>query len=212
MLIPASSPQLCSSPNLGYKKFNTSYGKEELDQQIFLYQGMMATSLSLGRLCLRPLKTKLPYLSKQRLIHQKFHPVFFRRPPRRNGLLLAGAIYLTPAAFIQLSQEDNNNTEQTTEGRLLAASRAEIQEEVSSDTTGLQWLRLTTFASLDLYLWEPAQIGFRFLHLVLIFVPVIFTSPILWCGSDAKHWWFRFLVGGMEKAGPAFIKVNNHAL
>ncbi|POS87136.1 ubiquinone biosynthesis protein-like protein [Erysiphe pulchra] len=171
----------------------------------------MAMSLALGRLYLRPLKNALPCLLKQRLVHQKLHTGLFRRPPRRNGLLLAGAIYLTPAAFIQLSQEDNNGTEQTAEGRMLAASRAEIQEEVPEDTTGLQWLRQITFVSLDCYLWEPTRIGFRFLHLVLIFVPVMLTSPILWCGSGAKNWWFRFLVGGMEKAGPAFIKLGQWA-
>ncbi|KHJ35357.1 putative abc1 family protein [Erysiphe necator] len=171
----------------------------------------MAISFTFGRLCLRPLNSPLPYLLRQRPLHRKFHTGLFRRPPRRNGLLLSGTIYLTPAVFVQLSEQDNNGTEQTAEGRMLAASRAEIRDEVPKDVTGLQWLSQTTIASLDFYLWEPARIGFRFLYLVFIFVPVMFTSPILWCGSDAKEWWFRFLVRGMEKAGPTFIKLGQWA-
>jgi len=51
---------------------------------------------------------------------------------------------------------------------------------------------------------------------VFIFVPVMVCVPMVWVGrpkEDGKGvgwgavWWFGFLVNGMERAGPAFIKV-----
>src|SRR5436309_6237951 len=49
----------------------------------------------------------------------------FRRPGYgRNSIILA--FVLSPAAFIKLSEEENGNDE-TTEGRMLQASRQEIK-------------------------------------------------------------------------------------
>jgi aarF domain-containing kinase len=54
------------------------------------------------------------------------------------------------------------------------------------------------------------------LHLVIIFVPVIVTIPVIWIGSRNPNkddersgtlWWYGFLVSSMERAGAAFIKV-----
>lgn len=80
---------------------------------------------------------------------------------------------------------------------------------------------------LQTYILEPISTFFRFLHLALLFGPVILSSPMLLVGSTsvshgspgtAKNaeeterwgaiWWYGFLVSQMERAGPTFIKVR----
>jgi aarF domain-containing kinase len=79
---------------------------------------------------------------------------------------------------------------------MLEASRKELEEQ---------------------YIVEPICTGLRFLHLVVIFVPVIVTIPALWLGQkqpgrenerSGTLWWYGFLVASMERAGAAFIKVR----
>ena len=83
------------------------------------------------------------------------------------------------------------------------------------------------WATLNRYLFEPLGTSRRFLYLAFLFLPVIFTAPILaleWMDSAGKasinrhyrrkgerattRWWYRFLVKQMERAGPTFIKVT----
>lgn len=123
---------------------------------------------------------------------------------------------LTPAAFVLLSEEDHGDGK-SPEEHMLEASRAEIQKRVPDDVRGLKrpWRCFCLF--IDVYVFEPIATGFRFLHLVVIFVPVIITTPMIWFGSRSKDhdnersgtiWWYGFLVRSMERAGPAFIKVS----
>lgn len=89
--------------------------------------------------------------------------------------------------------------------------------------------RLLTF--LRRYFIEPVSTTRRFIHLALLFLPVILTSPVLLLeavdqgslikkrskmggGEEADEeervstkWWYEFLVGQMQRAGPTFIKV-----
>lgn len=122
---------------------------------------------------------------------------------------------LTPAAFVRLSEEDNGDGK-TPEEHMLEASRAEIQKHVPDNVHGLSrvWRYFYLFVGRCIY--EPIATGFRFLHLVVIFVPVIAAAPALWFGRRRKDrgnertgtlWWYGFLVHSMERAGPAFIKV-----
>lgn len=116
---------------------------------------------------------------------------------------------------MRLSEEDNGDGK-TPEEHMLEASRAEIQKRVPDDMHGLSrvWRYFCLF--IDKCIYEPIATGFRFLHLVVIFVPVIATAPALWFGRRRKDrdnersgtlWWYGFLVHSMERAGPAFIKV-----
>ena len=116
---------------------------------------------------------------------------------------------------MQLSEEDTEDGK-TPEEHMLEASRAEIQKRVPDDLHGLRraWSGLCLF--IDVFIYEPIATGFRFLYLMIIFVPVIATAPALWLGRRQKDrdnertgtlWWYGFLVNSMEKAGPAFIKV-----
>ena len=63
---------------------------------------------------------------------------------------------------------------------------------------------------------EPIRTGFRFLHLIWIFAPVVVAVPLLLLGTvdddGTERWgalvWYDFLVSRMQKAGPTFIKVR----
>jgi len=182
----------------------------------------MKSALTAGRKCLRQ---SLPRLSTRhshshnptRSFNAQSWKRPFRSPPPRYGLILAAAAGLSPAVFVQLSEEDNGGTEKTAEGRMLEASRKEIRKEVGENVHGLRRFGQTIILYLDLYIWEPACTGFRFLHLVFIFVPVIVAVPALWLGPRNQErsnersgtlWWYWFLVKSMERAGPAFIKVS----
>lgn len=100
---------------------------------------------------------------------------------------------------------------------MLEASRAEIKKRVNHDEPFMVKLWDGILLAFDTFLVEPICTGIRFLHLVVIFVPVIFAVPIIWLGPRQKDrdnertgtlLWYRFLVQAMEWAGPAFIKVS----
>lgn len=77
------------------------------------------------------------------------------------------------------------------------------------------------------WILEPFFTFLRFIHLALIFGPVILTSPMLMVGSTPRRkpgtpvsdtednwgalWWYGFLVRQMERAGPSFIKLGQWA-
>lgn len=99
---------------------------------------------------------------------------------------------------------------------MLQASREEIEKKIPDDVHGIKRFFRSIWAFLDLYIYEPIATSLRFLHLVIIFVPVIITVPAIWFGKRQKLrdsersgtlWWYGFLVSSMERAGPAFIKV-----
>ncbi|KAL8382430.1 hypothetical protein RB595_006286 [Gaeumannomyces hyphopodioides] len=132
----------------------------------------------------------------------------------------AGAAALGTAAFVQLSEEDSGDDNETGEDRMLAASRREIAKKIQDDDRGLSRLRHQVVLLLDLYVWEPLCTGFRFLHLAAIFVPVILAVPAVWVGRRVPQrdnertgtlWWYGLLVKSMELAGPAFIKLGQWA-
>ncbi|KXH48309.1 ABC1 family protein [Colletotrichum nymphaeae SA-01] len=132
----------------------------------------------------------------------------------------AGAGALGTAAFFELSEKDNGGTDQTGEKRMLEVSRAEIKKKVADDDSGISRAWHTLKIAVDVYIWEPLCTGVRFLHLLVIFVPVIVAVPALWLGRRQKDrdnersgtlWWYGFLVQSMEWAGPAFIKLGQWA-
>lgn len=137
---------------------------------------------------------------------------------RTRHLLLAAAT-LSPAAFVELSEEDKDDGK-TGEMHMLEASRQEISKKVPSDVHGVRRVYRTIIYVLDQYVYEPIATTFRFFHLVVIFVPLIATIPVIWFGRRRKDqddersgtiWWYGFLVKSMERAGPAFIKLGQWA-
>ncbi|KAI9793196.1 MAG: hypothetical protein M1816_000617 [Peltula sp. TS41687] len=145
-----------------------------------------------------------------------------RRPFRSRWRLLPGTVLLSalsPAAFVEICEEDDENGE-TAEERMLEASRAELVKVIPDDIHGFNRLRRRLYLFLDAYVWEPLATGFRFLHLAIIFIPVIVSVPAVWLGTRNKEldnertgtiWWYHFLVSSMERAGPAFIKLGQWA-
>ncbi|ETI22605.1 hypothetical protein G647_06681 [Cladophialophora carrionii CBS 160.54] len=140
---------------------------------------------------------------------------------RRTPTLLAAAAAATaisPAAFVQLGE--NHDGEKTGEMYMLEMSRQEISKEVPEDARGIRRFYKTVIYVLDQWVYEPIATSFRFLHLLLIFVPVIVTIPAAFLGPRRKDhdderigtiWWYGFLVKSMERAGPAFIKLGQWA-
>ena len=78
------------------------------------------------------------------------------------------------------------------------------------------------------YVIEPFLTMLRFFHLAFLFGPVILTLPMLLVGHHQHPrrpgkpvdegeetwgavWWYSFLVGQMERAGPSFIKLGQWA-
>ena len=103
---------------------------------------------------------------------------------------------------------------------MLEVSREEISKKVPDDVHGLRRFYKTVVYVLDEWVYEPIATSFRFLHLLLIFVPVIVTVPAAFLGPRRKDqdnervgtiWWYGFLVKSMERAGPAFIKLGQWA-
>ncbi|KAJ5580103.1 uncharacterized protein N7459_006088 [Penicillium hispanicum] len=171
----------------------------------------------LGRLCLRR------GLSLSRL--PRHHFIWSWRPPIRHtprrGPVIRGVIMaaLAPGAFLELAGNSEDHGK-TSEMYMLEASREEIRKAVSPDAKGLNRLCQSLWVFWYRYVYDPIAIGFRFLHLVVIFMPVVITVPAIWLGRSAGSqnsarggtlWWYRFLVEAMERAGPAFIKLGQWA-
>ncbi|KAL8765331.1 MAG: hypothetical protein Q9209_007557 [Squamulea sp. 1 TL-2023] len=180
----------------------------------------MRTVSLLHRLCLRSVFRQPPV----RQLHARHTTsrqwLSFRNPPQQSqkGKRIYWAL-LTPAAFVRLSEEDNGDGK-TPEEHMLEASREEIRKAVPDSVHGLDRVWRSVYIFLDLYVYEPIATGFRFLHLVIIFLPLIGTIPVIWLGRRLKErdnvragtlWWYGYLVRSMERAGPAFIKLGQWA-
>lgn len=103
---------------------------------------------------------------------------------------------------------------------MLEVSRKELEEQVPDQLKNSKKVRVTIWKFVDTWIVEPIATGFRFLHLVIIFVPVIATVPVMWFGARQADrdnerrgtlWWYGFLVASMERAGAAFIKLGQWA-
>jgi aarF domain-containing kinase len=138
----------------------------------------------------------------------------------RNKILWSGAggaAVLSPLAFVEISNDETKVGGKTHEEAMLEASRKELSEQVPRVLQNSGKYRRGIYFFIDDYIIEPIATGLRFLHLVIIFVPVIVTIPVIWLGSRQPNrdnersgtlWWYGFLVRSMERSGAAFIKVS----
>jgi aarF domain-containing kinase len=110
----------------------------------------------------------------------------------------------------------------TNEERLLEESEKEWDElynQVPQDRNVLY--KVYRFLAIPFRVWifEPLATAFRFVHLVVIFAPVLITIPMVFLGTASANshdksgaiLWYRFLVHQMEMAGPTFIKLGQWA-
>lgn len=104
---------------------------------------------------------------------------------------------------------------------MLEVSRKELEQQVPKVLENSTKYRRGIYFFIEDYIIEPIATGFRFLHLVIIFVPVIITIPAIWLGARQPNrdnersgtlWWYSYLVLSMERAGAAFIKVQDRML
>ena len=178
----------------------------------------MRTALYFGRICLRQRPRRLIFdfirHERQYSVHPRW-PISWRRPPKPPGTKTIAFSLLSPAAFVALSEEENGDGK-TPEEHMLEASRAEIAKEIPDDAYGVNRIWKALYLGVDLYIWEPIATTFRFLHLFVIFIPVLASVPVIWIGGRQRDkddersgtmWWYSLLVHSMERAGPAFIKV-----
>lgn len=176
---------------------------------------MRLATLAVGRLSSRACFCSIPAAPSTLLRSTKFASRIFRNSkysfPKqqkqawraRYTLLAAANGALGTAAFVQLSEEEEAGSDLTGEQRMLQVSREEIKKTVSSEDRGFSRFRHQCLLFLDLYVWEPICTGVRFLHLVVIFVPVILSVPAIWIGRrkpdrdnerSGTLWWYGFLV------------------
>lgn len=154
----------------------------------------------------------------------------FQSPRSRHyGTVLLAATaagLLTPAALEKRSNDVLEEAKQlgqagksTYEKNMLEASRREQQDRLQAYTKNASlpkriWRTMVVFCS-D-WMIEPIATTLRFLHLVVIFVPILATIPVIFIGDRVPEksnerrgtlWWYLFLINSMERAGPTFIKV-----
>ncbi|CAO2647716.1 Nn.00g086380.m01.CDS01 [Neocucurbitaria sp. VM-36] len=189
----------------------------------------MRTALLFGRQCLRQGLRKSTATLTSRASPRPFaNASYIRRQfatPRFRGrtILWSGAATgaaLSPLAFVEIGHDKSQNAEQTHEGAMLEASRKELDAQVPKSLKNSTKYRRGIYFFIEDYIIEPIATGLRFLHLVVIFVPVIVTIPAIWIGArqvdrdnerSGTLWWYGFLVSSMEKAGAAFIKLGQWA-
>ena len=197
----------------------------------FPFSSTMGTVLLLGRQCLRRCSPQCPTPFIRRGPTRPFSRpsiAFISRHfgrPRFGGrtILWSGAAtgaVLSPLAFVEISQKKTGDGEKTHEEAMLEVSRKELGEQVPAVIQNSTKYRRGVYLFVEEYLIEPVATGLRFLHLVLIFVPVLATVPIIWIGArqpgrnnerSGTLWWYGFLVWSMERAGAAFIKLGQWA-
>jgi aarF domain-containing kinase len=184
----------------------------------------MRTVLLFGRQCLRqgfqqsaPFANRASTRSFASAWHRQFAAPRFRgKTILWSGAAATGGALLSPLAFVEIGHDESGNGEKTHEEAMLEASRKELAEQVPKSIESSKKYRRGIYFFFEDYLIEPICTGLRFLHLVVIFVPVIVTIPAIWIGQrradrdnerSGTLWWYGFLVGSMERAGAAFIKV-----
>lgn len=142
----------------------------------------------------------------------------------RNYALCIGSASLALALHLALSPPLTLDTrvaslEKTTEQLMLEESERERLASRKPSPDQPLILRILKRARLLVIecIIEPIATGLRFVHLVVIFVPVILAIPLACAGPrrpDRSNerigtiWWYSFLIKSMERAGPTFIKVG----
>lgn len=189
--------------------------------------GTMRTVLLFGRQYLRrglpSLTARIstrPFANASSIRRQFATPRFGGRTLLWSGAAtgVAGGAVLSPLAFVEAAEDKSSNGEKTHEEAMLEVSRTELDQQVPKAIEKSAKYRRGIYFFFEDYIIEPIATGLRFLHLVVIFVPVIVTIPAIWLGArqpgrdnerSGTLWWYSFLVGSMERAGAAFIKVCN---
>ncbi|KAI8082860.1 uncharacterized protein BX664DRAFT_339245 [Halteromyces radiatus] len=148
-----------------------------------------ATLLSITRLSLRQHSPTVPYYTLLR--HSCLIPTSYS----------LGALMLTTSTL----------TPQRELSSIQANTKISRGEDISNSRIK-QWMK-HILHFLDHWLLEPLLTLRRFVHILLLFTPVLLSSPALVLGNvknedtSGSLWWYDFLATQMERAGPSFIKL-----
>ncbi|KAH7106899.1 ABC1-domain-containing protein [Auriculariales sp. MPI-PUGE-AT-0066] len=146
-------------------------------------------------------------------------PIARARPTRQQALLLLG-ISTTGVSFYIWRQ--HVRSEESASALLSSQHVMPINERNYPMSSPVEPRRSVLGFLWDLVqrrIFEPILVSARFVHLVALFLPVIVSAPVLLFGRvDGESgertgalWWYNFLVGQMERAGPTFIKLAQWA-
>ncbi|KAK6346465.1 hypothetical protein TWF730_010784 [Orbilia blumenaviensis] len=142
--------------------------------------------------------------------------------PRSSILFTSTSIFLlSPIATTTDDDDDTQHTEPPTQDlRLLAESEEETRRQTDGHGHVIRGVLQDVAYYLHAFILEPVATSLRFLHLALLFLPVIISMPAIWMGPrlplrDGERagtiWWYGYLVRSMEMAGPTFIKLGQWA-
>lgn len=110
----------------------------------------------------------------------------------------------------------------TFEESLLEVSEKETVEEqqLPLNASLLRKILHAIKRSFDQWIYEPIATAFRFTHLLIIYVPVFASIPVIYMGPrdqsrdnerSGQLWWYGFMIRSLERAGPTFIKLGQWA-
>lgn len=105
----------------------------------------------------------------------------------------------------------------TPKTRLVRHATPSDIETAAAEPTNSSIVRLlqSLISVLDEWVLEPLLTVRRLAHILILFLPVLVTAPVIFVGKHVTKegersgtlWWFNFLAAQMERAGPTFIKV-----
>ncbi|KAK6332216.1 hypothetical protein TWF718_002741 [Orbilia javanica] len=150
----------------------------------------------------------------------------FRNRPTRSRTCppLLPSVVFTSLSLFFLSPSSGDSTQHAgppTQGsRLSTEPNAETKHKTAASGLFVRNMLGSVGHCVHTYILEPLATGLRFLHLTLLFLPVMITMPAIWIGPrlplrDGERagtiWWYGYLVKSMEMAGPTFIKLGQWA-
>lgn len=159
-----------------------------------------------ARLQHRPIlrKTNQNLLSKASLLQK---PTLF---------LMPSAVLSSATPFHLYHNNERKAVEIGSRERLATPQEIEIAEANYESKYLIVRICHRIFKLIDAWIFEPLLTLRRLAHILILFVPVAITAPIVYFGKydivenerSGTLLWFDFLSKQMERAGPTFIKVS----
>ncbi|KAL5535829.1 hypothetical protein ACEPAF_3923 [Sanghuangporus sanghuang] len=162
----------------------------------------------------------VPYFTKAKIPYRSFGRRILWTLPIAGGAalylsqnkpLLLSSIFSSPYLIpVPPHKSDDEASESQPEAQLVINSPDEEDRSIRARIRRI----------LNDWLWEPLFTARRFAYLLIIFVPVILTAPVVFFGTvevraggerTGTLWWYNFLVRALQMAGPTFIKLAQWA-
>ncbi|KAI0082092.1 ABC1-domain-containing protein [Panus rudis PR-1116 ss-1] len=157
--------------------------------------------------------------------HARLNPQFFSRVPPPTPRLGRQALWAIPVAggiyfYLKTPKPEPHIPTIFTSPTLIPCKQQVIETTILAPDEEDRSI-LSRIGSLFVErIWEPVLTAGRFIHLLILFLPVLFTSPMLLIGRPERRlggdrwgavWWYGFLTAQMQRAGPTFVKLAQWA-